>query len=88
MAKTSIVPFYPCGDARQALFAVRPGIPLADALDSAHALLSAAQTLALHITNAPTRQQERVSHACHFLIGAANATLQACIDGDPGEVAA
>ncbi|MGY4532307.1 hypothetical protein ACVW0Y_001431 [Pseudomonas sp. TE3786] len=88
MSNTSKVPFYPCGDSRHALFAVRAGIPLADALDSAHALLTAAQTLALHITNAPTRQQEPVSHACHFMIGAANATLQACIDGVPGEEAA
>jgi hypothetical protein len=55
MIKTVRVPYHLCGDDRQALFAVQPGIPITEALDSAHSLLDVAETLVLHGNGANTR---------------------------------
>ncbi|MGY4532477.1 hypothetical protein ACVW0Y_001601 [Pseudomonas sp. TE3786] len=82
MVKTVRVPYHLCGDARQSLFAVQPGIPVADALDSAHSLLDVAESLSLEKDGSKGPRQAQLNHACHFLISAAKATLQACVEAE------
>ncbi|HWV10126.1 MAG TPA: DUF3077 domain-containing protein [Pseudomonas sp.] len=80
-ARTVSTLFHPCNADRQSLFAVQPGVPVADALDSAYCLLDVAEELALHLNGADAQRCEQVGHACASLVGMAKATVRACVEG-------
>ena len=88
MLNTVQVPFHRCGDGKRPLFAVQPGISVTEALDSAYSLLDIAETLTLQRHGAKGAQQAQVDNACNFLISAAKATLQACIESQASEALA
>ncbi|MBN0675902.1 DUF3077 domain-containing protein [Pseudomonas aeruginosa] len=68
MAKTTATGFHPCGVDRHPLFAVQPGLPLSDALDSAFSLLDVAEELAAHLGDPGDHSREQIGHACHMLL--------------------
>lgn len=80
-AKTTHTTFHPCNAARQPLFAVQPGVPLADALDSVYCLLDVAQGLTLHLNEPGASDNEQIGHACTYLVEMARATVRTCIEG-------
>ncbi|MEK1940008.1 MAG: DUF3077 domain-containing protein, partial [Pseudomonas sp.] len=73
---------------KRPLFAVQPGIRVTEALDSAYSLLDIAESLTLQRHGAKDAQQAQVDYACNFLISAAKATLQACIESPASEAPA
>lgn len=78
MGKTTRTAFFPCNAAKQALFAVQAGVPINEALDSAYGLLDVAEELTAHLTDSGSHNREQLAHACHFLVQAAKATVEAC----------
>lgn len=83
MTNTTRVPFHPCSDGKQRLFVVSPGVPTVEALNCVYSLLEGAETLALQLNDPQSRDHERVSHLCQFVISAATAAVQSCIEGMP-----
>jgi len=73
--------FHPCNADRQPLFAVQPGVPVADALDSAYCLLDVAEELTAHLSGTDHQRREQVGHACACLVEMAKATVRACVEG-------
>ncbi|MGE8361679.1 DUF3077 domain-containing protein [Pseudomonas sp.] len=80
-ARTVSMLFHPCNAARQPLFAVQPGVPVADALDSAYSLLDVAEELALQLNHTDAQRREQMGHACACLVEMAKATVRACVEG-------
>ncbi|MDH1264471.1 DUF3077 domain-containing protein [Pseudomonas sp. GD03944] len=80
-ARTISTLFHPCNAARQPLFAVQPGVPVADALDSAYCLLDVAEELALQLNHTDAQRREQMGHACACLVEMAKATVRACVEG-------
>jgi len=80
-AKTVSTLFHPCNAARQPLFAVQPGVSVADALDSAYCLLDVAEEMTAHLGDGDAQRREQVGHACACLVEMAKATVRACVEG-------
>ncbi|MDH1265021.1 DUF3077 domain-containing protein [Pseudomonas sp. GD03944] len=80
-AATTLIPFHTSNPAGQPLFAVLPGVPLADALDNAYNLLDVAQGLTLRLSEPGPVDNEQLGHACTYLVAMAKATLRSCIEG-------
>ncbi|MBU3059630.1 MAG: DUF3077 domain-containing protein [Pseudomonas indica] len=72
------VAFHPCEDGRHHLFAVRPGVPVRAALESACHLLDAAEVLA---ARAGHEADESLNDSCGYLIGMARAAVLGCLEG-------
>lgn len=80
-SETLHTPFHTCNAAGQPLFAVQPGVPLADALDNAYSLLDVAEGLTLRLSEAGAVDNEQIGHACAYLVAMAKATVRSCIEG-------
>ncbi|MDH1261579.1 DUF3077 domain-containing protein [Pseudomonas sp. GD03944] len=78
---TTSATFHPCNAARQPLFAVLPGVPVADALDSVYCLLDVAEELTIRMSDAADPNREQLGHACTYLMEMAKATVRTCIEG-------
>ncbi|MGE8361422.1 DUF3077 domain-containing protein [Pseudomonas sp.] len=81
MAKTTHTTFHPCNAARQPLFAVQAGVPVADALDSVYCLLDVTESLAVRLNEPGAPDREQVGQACAYLVEMAKATVRSCIEG-------
>ena len=84
---TLAAPFFSCSDTRQHLLAVRPGVPLINALESTYGLLATAYELAQESAMHGDQGNAHFSHAASFLIEAAKATINACLEGLQGDAA-
>jgi len=80
-AKTTHATFHPCNAAKQPLFAVQPGVPLANALDSVYCLLDVTQGLTQRLSEPGIPGHEQIGHACTYLVEMAKATVRTCIKG-------
>lgn len=78
---TTSTTFHPCNAARQPLFAVLPGVPLADALDSVYCLLDVAEELTIRMNDSGDPNREQLGHACTYLVEMAKATVRTCMEG-------
>ncbi|MES2820126.1 MAG: DUF3077 domain-containing protein [Pseudomonadota bacterium] len=82
---TLAAPFFSCSDTRQHLLAVRPGVPLINALESTYGLLATAYELAQELAIQSNQGNAHFCHATAFLIETAKATINACLEGMQGD---
>jgi hypothetical protein len=76
--KTQLYPFFSCNPARDALFAVREGVPALDALQQASCFLEAARDAAY--SSASSDEPLNAMWATAYLVDVAKAVVDAAID--------